>query len=244
VTDEYSFFKIGGVSYPAQLRASTGKTALVDLAPFRHELMTFVKGVLEIDLGERYAEEAADCGLTQAPDIVGSSLPYDPEPYLTNTGLVFPVLAVYPLRAARSEHSRLRERITRTVALVYVLPPLTAAQAEAMTPFLDAAADVIENRIDQGYDPDHESGRLVFNSLHLDRINVTSVTYGRMMGTGTVRGDKLGAHFPTVEVIVEVAAVREDVNFESGLEGIDAQVAVKDGTGETIMVEFSQETSA
>lgn len=235
---EYGPFKVGKVAFPLALAASTTKTLLEDGDPGLYALRAFCAGVLDVHLGARYTEAAAAASLTTAPSIVGSKVPYDPGPYLTVEQLKFPVLACFVTGETMTEHTRMRLRTSADVVIQWILPPLKAEQALWLTPMLRLVSRVLTNRIEQGYDPNYESGAQVFGDAGLCSIAVKSSSIGFIpvsSSRGSVESPK--AFYPCIEISVDMDEVREDVYTEVGIEGIDAGVSVKDDAGEQPLVE-------
>jgi hypothetical protein len=236
--EEYGRFKVGKVAFPLALASSTTKTLLEDGDPGLWALLLFCKAMLETHVGARYAEAAADAALTTAPAVVGSRVPYDPGPYLTVEQLKFPILAAFPVSEEMSEHTRTRHKTDGEFAIQWILPPLRAEQALKLSPMLRLVSRVLYNRIEQGYDPAYESGALVLGSAGLAAITVKSSTIGYIpspAARGTV--DPTKAFYPCIEFSVVLTEVREDVFAETGVEGFDAGVSVKDDAGEQTLVE-------
>lgn len=236
--EEYGTFKVGKIAFPLALAASTTKTLLEDGDPGLWAILLFCKAMLETHIGARYAEAAADAGLTTAPAVVGSRVPYDPGPYLTVEQLKFPVLAAFPVAETMSEHTRARHKTDAEVAIQWILPPLRAEQALKLAPMLRLVSRVLYNRVEQGYDPAYESGALVLGGAGLSSITVKSSTIGYIpspAARGSVEATK--AFYPCIELTVILTEVREDVFTESGIEGLDVAVAVADVDGDVPLVE-------
>lgn len=236
--EEYGTFKVGKVAFPLALAASTTKTLLEDGDPGLWALLLFCKAMLETHVGARYAEAAADAGLTTAPLVVGSRVPYDPGPYLTVEQLKFPILAAFPVSEEMSEHTRTRHKTDAEVAIQWILPPLRAEQALKLSPMMRLVSRVLYNRIEQGYDPAYESGALVLGNAGLAAITLKSSSIGYIpspAARGSVEATK--AFYPCIEFTVVLTEVREDVFTEAGIEGLDAGVSVADDAGDVSLVD-------
>lgn len=147
---DYSTFARGGAQYP--LTSSTASSFLQDADPSLYQALAYFQGVCGLHFGERLVAEASACGasITAA---VAATVPFDPTPYLTQAQFTFPLLAIsrtkakYPRRTVAKPHSE------NEWNLLYILPPLTAAQMERIAPVLKAVADVLDDRIVNGFDP-------------------------------------------------------------------------------------------
>jgi len=235
--EEYGTFKVGAVKFPLALESSTTKTLLQDGDPGLDALLRFCAAMLDTHLGGRWTEAAAEAELTTAPSIVGTKIPYDPGPFLTVANYRFPLLALFPVREDMSEHTRTRHKTDGTFALQWILPPLRAEQALKLLPMLRLVSRVLYNRIEQGYDPAHESGALVLGVAGLAAITVKESTIGYVPVQQRGPTAKPDTFYPCIEFTVVLTEVREDVFAEAGIEGLDAGVSVKDDAGEVTLVE-------
>lgn len=145
-------FQYGGVAFP--LATSTGNSLLEDADPALFHALAFFQWVIESKVGARLLEAAA----VHAPRVtaaVAYAVPFDPGPYLTSDQLKFPLLAVYRSEERLENRTITWKHAIETWGVAYVLPPMTAGQVEAIGPILNAVARALDERTEQGADPDY-----------------------------------------------------------------------------------------
>lgn len=84
---------------------------------------------------------------------VAQAYPDDPVPYLQSTYLRFPVLGVYRKESEYRKHSAIYYNDYCSFDLIYILPPLDAAQAEGILPILRAVETAVKEKTVQSLDP-------------------------------------------------------------------------------------------
>lgn len=216
-------FQVGGTVFP--LPASTAHDILVDADPALAAALAFYKSVLNTHLGARWDAEVAAVGLPAlVGKLTGTVVPYDPIPYLTQAQLTPPLLACYVGEDGWGELTRHRYRADGDWRLLWVLPPLTAAQHLRLSPFLRAAAKVIADRTAYGYDEAHAAGARVWASAGVDAVEVVRTRYGAVQALR----DKTTLFFPAVEVELTVHEGRETSPGAEPLTGIDGLLQITD----------------
>lgn len=153
---DYLGINTGANAYP--LTASTVNSPLKDIDPSIYYALDFLAAILTTHLGARFTAEAHKVGLKGVDGkplttMVGSKLGYDPRQFLTQEQLRFPLLALYRGREQFSERTIAFTSNACALTLMYVLPPLTPAQAERIIPFIKGGVDVMFNKLEQGFDP-------------------------------------------------------------------------------------------
>lgn len=186
--NDYAGFKRGAVQYPIQI--GTNQSLLRDADPFIYYALDYFAGVLETHLGARLVAEATQAGLDWTA-AVAYRTPVDPAPYLAQEQFKFPLLAVYRKRVTLNDHTGGKRRSIHELECAYIFPPLSAGQAERLLPALHAAADIIDDRTDQGFDPNYLAGAAVWGSSY---ANVESVSF-KEGSFGAFPGLD-GQHFP------------------------------------------------
>jgi hypothetical protein len=184
---DYASFKHGGTTFP--LTASTSNSLLKDADAVSFYMLDFFASVLNTHLGSRLAAQATAAGMTIS-NAVAMKVPYDPAPYLLEEQFKFPLLAVYRKRSVMRGNISYRHDDSE-FAVAYILPPLSAAQAEQLLPILRAVGRVLDNRADMGFDPAYtppggSAGQSVWGSSYanLESITFTEETYGAYAGMG------------------------------------------------------------
>ncbi len=183
MTDDASF-KSGGSSFP--LDDSTANSLLRDADPAIFYGLEFFKSILETHLSDRWLAELTASSSEQITSIVGDTLPLNPEAYLSEEHITFPLLALYR-KSSTFRFLGHRKLSTDELDCVYVLPPLHAAEAEKLLPILRAVTAVIDNRTELGWDPGYTpssptgtAGEQVWAAARagLARVEVMSAQYG------------------------------------------------------------------
>jgi len=226
---DYASIKVGGLQTP--LNPSTTNTLLRDADPALFYMLDFFSAMLRTHLGARFAAQAAKAGIPGIHSVLGMSLPLDPAPWLATNQLKFPLLAIYRTQDTDDERTRIWTRAHCDVTVNYVLPPLTAGQAEILAPILNAVSKVISQRIEQGMDPTYTppggiQGDSAWQLSGLDRIWLKSSKWG-----GYDDGEKL--FFPAWTGIVQLEErsdfVPEDYeDFSGAIVNIDLKDHVTD----------------
>lgn len=228
-------FKLG--AFTAPLTSSTSQSVLHDADPALEALLAFIKAMLVQHLGARFDAEVNACGLSGlAGKIATVAVPFDPIPYLAQSQLAPPLLAVFVVDEEWTEHTRHRHRVDATFKILWCLPPLTTAQQTKLGPLRRAVSRVLVDRIEQGADPAYQSGAQVFGAAGISEIRVTSARYGNIEN-----GLRTELFFPAVELELVVVERREAPSVQA-LDGIDGSVAVADQSGQTPLVDFEQDT--
>lgn len=185
---DYSQFREGGAQFP--LVSSTSAALLFDADPAVYYLLDYLTTVLNTHLGARFAAELGRAPAMalpqvngQAAGVVAMAMPYDPTPYLTQEQIGFPLLAVYRKseKYARKRYSWMSREAE--IGVTYVLPPLTGAQAERLRPLLGAVGQVIDNRIENMFDPSYQGGLTVWATANIEEISLASAQYGDFAGS-------------------------------------------------------------
>ncbi len=204
---DYASFKVGAVTYPLPAPGSglggVGASLLRDADPPLFYLLEFYARLLELHIGPRLMAEAVMANISQVESAVAETLPLDPERYLLENQVRFPLLAAYRT-ASRSQFANRVKHVTDSVEVVYVLPPMHAGQAERLLPILKAVYNLFDQRTEFGADPNYTptSPTLTANTpfwqpAGLTKAGVTGAIYGAYDAT-----EKL--FFPCVKITVEL----------------------------------------
>lgn len=149
-------FQIGGVLEP--LPTALTNPLLFDADRAIAYALDFFSFVINTYPGPRLLTAAAAASVKDNRSVVISSAveqryPDDPVPYLLENQLKFPCLGVYRQDATYRKHSAGYFDDRCNFSLIYVLPPLTAGQAEAMLPIFRAVEMAIRQKTVQSFDP-------------------------------------------------------------------------------------------
>jgi len=181
VADDYAGFRRGAVQYP--IATASSNSLLRDADPVVFYALDYFAGVLETHLSARLLTEASAVGITWS-GAVAYKTPLDPTPYLSHEQFKFPLLCVYRKRVTLNDHTGGRRRAVHELECAYIFPPLSAGQAERLVPALHAAADIIDDRTDQGFDPNYLEGALVWGPSYanLEAISFKEGSFGAFPG--------------------------------------------------------------
>ena len=174
---DYSTFNYGGLAFP--LTSSTSNSLLKDADPAIYYALDFLASMLTHHIGARLVIEAAACGASDITAAVASQVPFDAAQVMTTQQLKFPILSVFRISDRWSRKTAAWSHEEGRWGVQYVLPPLRNDQLERLVPILHAAAIVIHNRTEQGWDPSYQSGALVWRDLaKVERVGVTQGSFG------------------------------------------------------------------
>lgn len=199
---DYEDFTLGAAYFP--LTASTSSPLLQDADPATFYLLEFGAAVLATHLGPRLEAQAAVAGADQIGSAVAYTLPWNPETYLREQHVKFPLLAAHRKSSAYDERTTSFFRATSLFEVVYVLPPLRSAQAEQLLPALRAAEAILVQRFQQGFDPAYvptggNAGDKVWTTFaNVERVRPLSASFGTYQATGN------DLAFPCLVLEVEV----------------------------------------
>lgn len=241
---DYASFQVGATQYPLPTNGTGiggfGASLLRDADPAVFYLLEFYASVLRTHVGPRLIAEAASGGMEQITTAVAETLPFNPEPFLTEQHVGFPLLAAYR-KSSKFEDIGGQKHSVDEIEVAYILPPLQAGEAERLLPILKAVAGCIDNRTEQGMDPAYtptaptgSAGDLVWERAGVTSAGVKSVSYGGYGPTETL-------YFPAVILTVEVKERSQVVVTEFGLHnGETTSIDIFDPVQETTVSDVVQ----
>jgi len=182
-------FEYGGVSFPLPTASTTALLAQAD--PAVYLALDFCAAMIRRYVGDRLVAEAgrADCRVTEITNAVRSVRPYAPGKFLMTEHIPLPALFLFR-HTSRNDYKTLsRSHADASLELNWVLPALSAAQAERILPVQHAVellmAHVIERGQDDAYTPPGGSaGDPVWLRCGIERIDITDTSYGAFTGVG------------------------------------------------------------
>jgi hypothetical protein len=235
---DYSVFEVGNVTFPI---AETSENGLLrDADPCVFFALDYYAAMLAQHLGARFVADCATAGVLAGNGIaisapVMTAVPYDVTAYLGTVQYQFPILAI-SRKSITSEWKEFGfERDVSKIAIQYVLPPLSAAQAEAIVPILSAVFKVLRAKTSQGQDPSYappggQPNDMVWHSAYAnaEEMGIDSAKVGELEGEGNL-------HFPTL--LLEASFIERDnpptnANLAT-FTGLDATVGQLDDNGST-----------
>lgn len=179
---EETTFKHGATTYP--LTSATTNTLLKDTDPAIYHASLYFSTMLEYHIGARFVAEAAKTSYKQPngtaiAKAVGSVLPFDPEPYLLDEYLTFPVFAMYRSEDIHDDRTIELRETQSTWHVDYVLPPFNAAQAECMVPILSTIGRILDYVLYEGGDSNYQNGQRIWEQCDVTRRYFTRGEFGR-----------------------------------------------------------------
>lgn len=248
--EEWGPFAFGKTQFP--LTASTAKSLLEDADPAIFWLLDFLSAMLTKHLGARWTAEAAAAPLTKLDGnpsvIVGSKISFDPLPWLPVFQADFPILAAFRVASeidstggAPNTHDG--QPLYSTAHVLFMLPPLTASQANKLLPILHAVQVVAKEKVFVGADPDWQSGALLTDKMGAVSVRLTGAEFGTLPGRAQGeqrRENDAKAFYPSAMLRFQIAENRlastapiANVPFT----GADVGISVKDDEGEIVIAE-------
>lgn len=226
-------FSYGGVDFP--LTPSTANSLLRDADPAVYYALEFFAQVITTHLGPRLLAEATVAGASDITSAVAESMPIDPEQFLTEEHLKFPLLTLH--RESSTYKFITKRRVaTHKLRLAYVLPPLRAAQAERLLPVLHAVGLLIDQKATQGLDPAYTptapvgtAGEFVWSATRacVAKVQVKESSIGAFQISNDL-------FFPAITMSLEMwDLTTEDTSQYQDYEGADVDVNTRqdfDGT--------------
>ncbi len=218
---DFQSFKHGGVTFPLPLEddglGGTGASLLRDCDPAVFFALEYYASVITTHAGARLVADAAAAGQEKIVSAVAETLPCNPENWLTSEHIRFPLLSLY----RKSSTFRIigqRKFSTHVLELAYVLPPMTAAEAERLLPILHAVEVLLDNRTEQGFDPSYTpstpagtAGESPWGASRagVAKVGITASTTGAYTPTADL-------FFPAVVMTLEMEERSEAVTSELG----------------------------
>lgn len=152
-TKDYARSQIGNVVTP--LSTTSGNTLLQDADPTIFFALDFFSGLIRIYEEARLLQAATAAGMTNIGAAVAQRYPWVPELETQQNQFQFPLMAMYRKDATTTQLTTAWEDDKTDFDLVYVLPPMTAAQTEQIAPVLNAIAGTLRKGATRGFDPNY-----------------------------------------------------------------------------------------
>jgi len=255
MNEESGFFGAGNVQFP--LTTSNAKSLLEDADPAVFWIGKYLKAMLEHHAGARMAAAFAAAGLTKRDGspagIVGTLYGHDPIPNGTVFQGDFPLLGVFRTTSEQGKTGTVSEHVSTAhnavlvsfIHVLYVLPPLTAAQANQLLPVLRIVETITLEKLWLGFDPNWEDGELVRVKAGCASIRFVGSEYGTTM-PGPSQGEQRreeGARgrYPVIMMRLEIAEERTystATEANQPLEGVDIEVQADHENGAVTIAEI------
>jgi len=141
-------FNVGNVVFP--LTSTSGNSLLQDADPLLYYALSYWSTMIGTYDGARLVAAFTAAGVSTASGTITSAVmaayPYDVGPYMQDTQVVFPCLTAFRKETTTKWITTGFEDDATTLGVQYVLPPLTAAQAELILPILSAVWKTLRAR--------------------------------------------------------------------------------------------------
>ena len=177
MSGDYDLFRHGGVGYP--LPAALTNPLLQDADPVLAAALDFFSSQLDKFLGARLKAQAAPYGII-INKAVGKALALEPTPDILAENFVFPLMCLWRVTEAESELTTGWDSDAGVWTFAYVLPLMPPAAKIVLSPILRSVGRVVAHATKQGFDPDYQSGKLVWNDAGVQQINLKELRYGNV----------------------------------------------------------------
>lgn len=220
MSGDYDLFRHGSVSYP--LPASTTNSLLADADPTLAAALYFFSAQLDKFIGARLKAQAAPFGIV-INNAVGKALALEPTRDILAENFVFPLLCLWRVSEVDSDLTLGWDSDAGAWTFAYVLPLMTATAKVAVAPILRSVGRVIAHATKQGFDPDYQAGKLVWNVAGVQHIALKELRYGSV--------ESIDQEAPAYKAIMGTFDVRERAMYAPGdlelFTGADVSVDVR-----------------
>lgn len=158
MTLPYGAFQVGGSVEP--LTTSGGNSLLQDADASLFQALAYWTWIIQNHPGPRMVQAMQAAGMkdsTGAPvsNAVESAIPYDPNPDWLISQIKLPCLACWRTTTEYNQYTTSFYFDRCGWDILYILPPLTAAQSEQVLPAMRAVEASLRNRSMFGFDPNY-----------------------------------------------------------------------------------------
>lgn len=196
---DYGTFQVGAVALP--LPTGSPNMLLQDADPSLFFALDFWAWLIGQYVGPRVAQVCSASGIKDQKGVaiaqaVAQQYPWDPMQELGSTQFGFPLLAAYRKDSKYKRKTAGHEHDRGTFDLLYILPPLTAGQLEALVPVFRAVELTIREKTTQAWDPGYQPpvpgstlGQNVWGPTcaNVESIGFDEGHYGIAPGTGNLK---------------------------------------------------------
>lgn len=214
------------------LPTNTGNTILTDSDPVSTKILQFYRGILQGNLGDRWAQECIACGMINSNlqnlidgYIVGDAICYPVPTTLKQTDYKFPLLSVYRNKETYRQMTTMKIVTESDFKITWTLPPLNSpAQLNHLYPFLAAVSKTILFYTFEGSDPKYNNGELVWKNAGFSFATIDNADIGSFLGQDGK------TFFPSLKISLKVFEQNQFVpaNYEA-FTGFDGSIDELDG---------------
>lgn len=153
------YFQVGQDIFP--ITSSITNSTLQDGDKVLFYLLDFNQAILNRYLGDRFAATCAQFGISASNfsgTVVGSTLPMNPVPYLADSGLNYPLLAIWRGAGTLLEKDISTHKWQTTLNILYIIPPLKLSHIEQISPLIGDVLKVLSQKNEYGHDLSYNDG--------------------------------------------------------------------------------------
>lgn len=215
---DYEQFALGNTIFP--LTSSLSQDLVDEADPVLYAALNFLSGVLCKHLGPAWRTRTSAAGRNDlSSSFIATKVPYDPTFFQLEDQFQLPMLALYRKGGQFRPRTLRWNELHSDFELLLVLPPCDAALIYQLNPFLKAAVSVINDRLEQGWDPNYLSGQQVFRNAGCNERKLGRFQFMSLASTN--------AMFPTLRADLAMSEREQLVTGSyANLEGVDISVNV------------------
>jgi hypothetical protein len=170
------YFQIGQDQFP--LTVSTANSTLFDGDKVLYYLLEFNEAVLNRYIGDCFTATCIEYNIpptnTFSSSVVGSTYPINIVPYLQDSGIVFPCLAMWRGAGKVSEKDISTHKWETTLNLLYILPPMQLGHIEQFRPLIVDVCKILTQKNEYGHDISYNGGSSIAPLAGYSAIGVKS----------------------------------------------------------------------
>ena len=197
-------------TYP--LATGTGLSGLQTNDPAIFILLDFFSNCLRLDCGNRWSELVANLQSKGFASTIPSVFPspttasINPYLYMVNNNYQFPLFSMYRDSGKISEYTiQTIIGIESTCEIQFILPAMTAEEAETLQHFLISARDCLIFRATRGYHPSYLGGMFIGTATGLAKLGFSSFRVTNIEGAN-------GLIMPTLVMNLKFQEVNQAVS--------------------------------
>lgn len=228
---DYTTFQVGGTEEP--LNPFSANTLLRDADPPLYFALDYWRWLINTYPGPRILSASSACmGQAAFKSAVAQAYPWPPDIEKLNVQLQFPLLACYRKDSKYTQKTAAWYHDRCEFDLLYILPPLTAAQTEVMTPAFHAVEVLLVEKTVYGFDPNYAppggtAGQQPWslNFAGVEEVGFDRGHWGTWEGNGSLK-------FPYLHLEGYFLERDMPVPFNNVLAGVDTTIdlVAQDGT--------------
>jgi hypothetical protein len=248
---DYNQLQVGGLVLP--LTTSGGNSLLQDADPALFQALSFWSWVIDNYVGARLVTAMSLANLkwpnASIMSAVAQRYPWDPIAAKGENQFQFPLFAAYRKRIDTEWITAAWEHEATTLEILYVLPPLDAAQAEQIVPIFTAIEKALRKKTSDGWDPGYTPPGGSLGQQWTALANVEEAGIGEYRGFKTRAGGQVHAgdhgklewggdlYFPCLRLnayIVERDMYNPDIGGPQKFAGGDINLGLQASDGTSI----------